>query len=155
MGRSCPTRRQSDSFSTATARNWPASSIACRGPPKWGCGSTFPTVPCPEEPAGPSGYSPSELSPAAYLAARRAQYCRHDRRLAEAQWAADTYLRVLKGLFCDWRRRLPEPPGTVRLAFLVQREQTAAFADRVETLESMHIGEQCMLFGPWPPFSFV
>ena len=101
------------------------------------------------------GFSPSELSPAAYLAARRARYCRHDQRLAEAQQTADTCLRVLKGLFCDWRRRLPEPPGTVRLAFLVRRERTADFTDRVETLESMRIGERCMLLGPWPPFSFV
>ncbi len=74
---------------------------------------------------------------------------------AQSQWAADTYLRALKGLIRDWRRRGPEPPGMVRLAFLVEREQAAAFARRVAMLRSMQIGQQCTLFGPWPPYSFL
>jgi len=109
----------------------------------------------PKEPAGPSGPSSSVLSPADYLAARRTRYRLHDRLAAQAQWATDTYLRALKGLFRQCRRRSPEPPGTVRLALLVQREQAAAVAQRVAMLRSMQIGEQCRLFGPWPPYSFV
>ena len=71
-----------------------------------------------------------------------------------AQWATDIYLRALKGLFRQWRRRSPEPPATLRLAFLVPRPQTAAFAQRVAMLRSMQIGQPCRLFGPWPPYSF-
>jgi hypothetical protein len=110
----------------------------------------------PAEPTGPLPDAPSSApSPADYLASRRANYRRQDRLVAQAQWATDVYLRALKGLFRQWRRRSPEPPGTLRLAFLVPREQAAAFAERVALLRAMQIGQPSRLFGPWPPYSFI
>ncbi len=105
--------------------------------------------------ASPNGSTTGATLPADYLAARRAQYRRQDRLVAQAQWATDIYLRALKGLFRQWRRRSPEPPATLRLAFLVPRPQTAAFAQRVAMLRTIKIGQPCRLFGPWPPYSFV
>ncbi|MGO8690821.1 MAG: GvpL/GvpF family gas vesicle protein [Thermoguttaceae bacterium] len=108
----------------------------------------------PHPTGGPDARAVGATLPADYLAARRAQYRRQDRLVAQAQWATDIYLRALKGLFRQWRRRSPEPPATLRLAFLVPRPQTAAFAQRVAMLRSMQIGQPCRLFGPWPPYSF-
>jgi hypothetical protein len=115
----------------------------------------LPRDPPAVEPSEQSNPSPSALSPADYLAARRTRYRRHDRLLAQAQAIADTYLQALSGLFRQWRRRSPEPPGTVRLALLVQREQASAVAQRVAVLRSQRIGGRCGLSGPWPPYSFV
>jgi hypothetical protein len=149
-------RRFLDSHGEDLARE----SERLRGTAEMGLRIELPHSRGPAEGAGrssavPGGAAPSGATPASYMAARRARYRCQDRLAAQSQWVADTYLRALKGLIRDWQRRSPEPPGMVRLAFLVEVEQAAAFARRVAMLRSMQLGQQCTLFGPWPPYSFL
>ena len=111
--------------------------------------------PAPAEPPAPNGSCPSDLSPAGYLAVRRARYQWHDQLNTQAQSAAETCVGALKGLCRDWRRLSPEPLGTVRLAFLVERRLSEAFAARLEMLRAQRTGQRYTLVGPWPPYSFV
>jgi hypothetical protein len=90
-----------------------------------------------------------------YLAARRARYQRQDRWSRRARCAAEASVRAVKGLYREWGRLSSEPPGTVRLAFLVERHLWDAFAERVVTSPARATGEQRTLLGPWPPYSFV
>jgi hypothetical protein len=115
----------------------------------------LPQNPLPGEPLAASGSNHSHISPAGYLAARRARYQWHDQLAAQAQHAAAACVESLDGLYRSWRRLSPEPPGFVRLAFLVERTLSAAFAQRVEKFRATQPGRQCKLVGPWPPYSFV
>jgi len=115
-------------------------------------------LPCrslPPDPPAPSGERPADSSPARYLAARRARYQWQDQLNTQAQHAAETCVRAMKDLYRSWRRLSPEPPGTVRLAFLVERHLWEAFAERLEISRAEKIGVRCTLLGPWPPYSFL
>jgi hypothetical protein len=103
----------------------------------------------------PVGSSSPQSSPAQYLAARRARYQRQDQLDSCAQLATETCIEAMKGLYRNWRRLAPEPSGTVRLAFLVERSLSEAFARRLGLLGAERPGEHYTLFGPWPPYSFV
>lgn len=111
--------------------------------------------PPPEGPLTPSCPCRADISPAAYLAARRARYQSHDELNLHAQLAVETCLQSLGGLFRDWRRLSPEPPGILRLAFLVERTRSDAFTERVTRLDTQKIAGRYTLVGPWPPYSFV
>jgi hypothetical protein len=115
----------------------------------------LPHSPLPAEPFAPVGPCRADVSPVAYMAARRARYQQRDRLGTQADLAADTCIQSLGGLSRDWRRLSPTAPGIVRLAFLVERNRTEAFAQRVEILRTKNIGGRYALVGPWPPYSFV
>ena len=115
----------------------------------------FSDSPPSADPFAPGGSRHAGVSPAAYMAARRARYQWHDRQSTQAQLAADTCVQALSGLHQDWRRLSSATLGAVRLAFIVQRNRAEAFAARVEGMRSKTIGERYTLVGPWPPYSFV
>lgn len=115
----------------------------------------LPHSPGPPDPSLPGGSRDPDSSPLGYLAARRAQYQWQDGLNRRAQLAAETCIRTVKGLYRSWGRLSPEPPGTVRLAFLVERDLSEAFAERLERLQDPAIGQRRTLLGPWPPYSFV
>lgn len=115
----------------------------------------LPHSPLPAEPLAASGSCHSDISPVRYLTARRARYQWHDQLDTQAQLAVATCVRALSGLYRSWQRLSPEPLGIVRLAFLVERKLSEAFAERVEMFRTMKIGRRCRLVGPWPPYSFV
>ena len=94
-------------------------------------------------------------SPVQYLARRRAEYQSHDQQALCARLSAEHCTRTLKSHWRDWRRLSPEPAGTVRLAFLVQRSLSETFAERLAALSVERPGEHYTLLGPWPPYSFV
>jgi hypothetical protein len=98
--------------------------------------------------------SPSS-APAHYLARRRAQYQSQDQLALRVQLSAEHCTGMLKGHCRDWRRLSPEPPGAVRLAFLVERNLSQSFAERLATLSVARLGERYAILGPWPPYSFV
>jgi hypothetical protein len=115
----------------------------------------LPSRSLPPEPPPPGDERPPDTSPARYLAARRARYRRQDQQEAHAQHAAQRCVWAMRGLYRSWRRLSPEPPGTVRLAFLVERHLWKDFAGRLETARAHEIGPPCTLLGPWPPYSFL
>lgn len=98
--------------------------------------------------------SPSS-APADYLARRRAQYQSQDQLALRTQLSAEHCTGMLRGHCRDWRRLSPEPPGAVRLAFLVERNLSQSFAERLATLSVARPGERYAILGPWPPYSFV
>jgi hypothetical protein len=71
------------------------------------------------------------------------------------QLSAEHCTGMLRGHCRDWRRLSPEPPGAVRLAFLVERNLSQSFAERLATLSVARPGERYAILGPWPPYSFV
>ncbi|MGO8745036.1 MAG: GvpL/GvpF family gas vesicle protein [Thermoguttaceae bacterium] len=115
----------------------------------------LPDSPLPTGPLAASGSYHADISPVQYLAARRVRYQWHDQLETNAQLAVATCVRALSGLYRNWQRLSPEPLGIVRLAFLVERKLSDAFAERVEMFTTMKIGRRCTLVGPWPPYSFV
>jgi hypothetical protein len=94
-------------------------------------------------------------SPAGYLAARQARYQQQDDQCHRAELAAEDCIRTMNGLYRQWRRLRPEPPGVVRLAFLVERGVFAAFAKRLGGLRARRISRRFTFLGPWPPYSFA
>ena len=107
------------------------------------------------KPPASSDSAGSDVSPARYLALRLARYQRQDRASAQAQLAVANLLRALEGLYRSWRQLLPEAFGTVRLAFLVDRQRSEAFVNRLESWKSDQPARRCTVLGPWPPYSFV
>lgn len=102
------------------------------------------------------GLSPApRQSPAGYLAARQARYRQQDDQCRRAELAAEDCVRAMDGLYRQWRRLRPEPPGVVRLAFLVERGRFAAFAKRLGCLRAGRISRRFTFLGPWPPYSFA
>ena len=94
-------------------------------------------------------------SPAGYLAARQARYRQQDEQCRRGELAAEDCVRAMHGLYRQWRRLRPEPPGVVRLAFLVERGRFAAFAKRLRGLRARRISRRFTFLGPWPPYSFA
>jgi hypothetical protein len=94
-------------------------------------------------------------SPAQYLARRRQQYEWQDRACRQSQQAVADHLQALGGLYRQWRRLTPAPPGLVRLAFLVERSCCGAFRERLTHWQTRQRDARCTLLGPWPPYSFV
>ena len=119
--------------------------------------------PSPLTPGYPlAGASPGTMrsmvgseEPSAYLASRRARYREQDDQCRRAEQVAEDCVRTVAGLYCQWRRLRPEPPGTVRLAFLVERHRSAALTKRLARLRARRIEQQFTVLGPWPPYSFA
>ncbi|GAA3908451.1 GvpL/GvpF family gas vesicle protein [Streptomyces lacrimifluminis] len=100
-----------------------------------------------------------------YLRARRTSRDGHDLAL---QAAADLGARVDRtlaeaNLVTDVRHHRPQPaalsaePGenVVNAAYLVPREHTRSFQDRVELLAAGTVGVRLEITGPWAPYSFA
>jgi len=115
----------------------------------------LPHIPLPAAPPLPNDSDQPGKASLGYLAGRRARYQRQDDLQSRAQLTAESCIRTVSGLYRDWRRLSPEPSGTVRLAFLVERRLSADFAERLEAWRAQRRDEQYSLVGPWPPYSFV
>jgi hypothetical protein len=111
--------------------------------------------PATPHPPAPHGSRQADSPAAQYLAARRARYQRQDQWSRRAQSVAEASLRAVKGLYRQWERLPPQPPGTVRLAFLVERHLWDAFTEHLATSPARATGEHRTLLGPWPPYNFV
>ena len=127
-----------------------------RGAGEIGLRIELPRAAMPPLPPAPAAACHTGSSPAQYLAARRARYQLQDQLSRCAQFATETCVLAMKGLYRSWQRLSPEPPGIVRLAFLVERTLSAAFAARLNGFRAQQRAEQrTTLLGPWPPYSFV
>lgn len=126
-----------------------------RGTSEIGLRIELPPAPAPPEAPLPVGASACQSEPLRYLAARRARYQRQDQWDRRTGLAAEVCVGAVEGFYRDWRRLAPEPPGTVRLAFLVERRLAEAVARRLEALANRALGHDRTLLGPWPPYSFV
>ena len=100
-----------------------------------------------------------------YLRARRTSRDGHDQALRAA---ADLGARVDRtlaeaNLVTDVRHHRPQPaalsanPGenVVNAAYLVPRQHTRSFQDRVEVLGAGTVGVRLEITGPWAPYSFA
>jgi hypothetical protein len=104
---------------------------------------------------GPQGNAGEGALATNYLATRRAVYDRRDLWNDLAQATVERCASLLDGLFLEFRRRSPEPPGVLRLAFLVKRELAVQFARCVRSFSCPGLASPIVLMGPWPPYSFV
>jgi hypothetical protein len=95
------------------------------------------------------------MSPRQYLALRRQCYEWKDQLERQAQTVTENVVQAVQGLYRQWRLLASAAPTTVRLAFLVQRNQWDAFRRRLESVEPSDACRRYTLFGPWPPYSFV
>ncbi len=95
------------------------------------------------------------ISPSQYLALRRHQYTDVDRRNHEADLASHGYIHAIQGLFREYRTLTSPRPGLIRLAFLVDRGRWDASLARLESFAAETTTTECILLGPWPPYSFV
>ncbi|MGN6814771.1 MAG: GvpL/GvpF family gas vesicle protein [Solirubrobacterales bacterium] len=80
------------------------------------------------------------------------------RRLEEEQrsgQAADLIHAPLASLAREARQRTPAAPGTLKAAYLVDRERVDEFGERVGELSRELDGTAIACTGPWPPYSFV
>jgi hypothetical protein len=115
----------------------------------------LPPLSAPPNPGVPIHPAPVATSPVEYLARRRQQYQWQDRACRQSQQAVANYLEALRGLYRQWRRLTPAPPGLVRLAFLVERGLVSAFRERLAHWGTGRRDACCTLLGPWPPYSFA
>ncbi|MGN6217205.1 MAG: GvpL/GvpF family gas vesicle protein [Solirubrobacterales bacterium] len=83
-------------------------------------------------------------------------YLRH--RLEESRRAEEAVDRVhepLSRLARSASRSRSAPPGTLKSAYLVDRDRVEAFGEQVEALAEGIDGAAIACTGPWPPYSFV
>ena len=78
-----------------------------------------------------------------------------DRWTDLSQETVERCTTLLDGPFLEFRRREPEPPGVLRVTFLVKRELAEQFAQRVRSFRFPTVVSSTTLLGPWPPYSFV
>jgi hypothetical protein len=80
-------------------------------------------------------------------------------RLAESREAkelADAVHGTLAELAVDSRRDvLLTPSFLLSAAYLVDRDRTNAFVERIEALDQEHAEARILCTGPWPPYNFV
>jgi hypothetical protein len=90
----------------------------------------------------------AELPGTAYLQRRLEEERRSGR-------AVDLVHTPLASLSRESRQRTPASPGTLKAAYLVDRERVGEFGERVEELSRELDGATIACTGPWPPYSFV
>jgi len=98
---------------------------------------------------------PSLIAGQQYLAGRRDFYARRDRIADATQSLAQDCVRRFAGMYRRWCQLSAAEPTTLRLSFLVGREQVADFQARVEGLPDLFPGARFVLLGPLPPYTFV
>ena len=99
---------------------------------------------------------PSLGSGRAYMLARLEEECKLQVRRERANALAEDIHTPLARLAAEsTRRTLITPRLLLTAAYLVKREQVAAFRQEVEMLSSTYPEVRLLCTGPWPPFSFV
>ncbi|GHJ29369.1 gas vesicle protein [Streptomyces hygroscopicus subsp. sporocinereus] len=134
---------------------------------EWGV-KVYATPPPPEEPpAGepPAGgrSAPTALSGRDYLRRRKAQRQAAERRWGHTEEGARLVHDTLTRLAERHRLHPPQDPklsgesdrNVLNAAYLVRREDSAGFAERVGLLAERATGLRVELTGPWAPYSFT
>ena len=105
---------------------------------------------------GPAPREPARTSGRDYLMDRMKEERRLEARRAEAQQHAGMLCGRLSGLAAETALQLMPTPGLLfSAAFLVDREDVAAFRHEVAELEHGSESLHFLLTGPWPAYSFV
>lgn len=136
------------------------------GRQEWGVKAYARGSPDAAQSPGPPGEHPAPAgrgSGTAYLSRRRAQLSAAEqarRRIMEAALAVHSGLTAVAVLARRHQTQDPQLSGTnawmvLNGAYLVDEEQTKAFAATVERLGGEHAEVRLELTGPWPPYSFA
>lgn len=107
-------------------------------------------------PLTPDQQQPSHSSGRAYMMARLEEESKLQVRRERAKALVEDIHTPLARLAAETTRRMLITPRLLfTAAYLVKREQVAAFRRGVETLSSTYPEVRLLCTGPWPPFSFV
>ena len=92
----------------------------------------------------------------AYMLAQLEEERKTEKRRERAKaLAEDIHIPLARLAAETTRRTLMTPRLLLTAAYLVKREQVAAFQQEVEMLNSTYPEVRLLCTGPWPPFSFV
>ncbi|MFE9004046.1 GvpL/GvpF family gas vesicle protein [Streptomyces sp. NPDC007875] len=153
----------------ATGRERFASALdRLEGRVEWGV-KAYAAAPAPEEPPAPNGppagtpNAPGGMSGRDYLRRRKAQRQAAERRWGDTEEGARLVHDTLSGLAERARLHPPQDPrlsgvsdrNVLNAAYLVRREDSAAFAERVGELAGRTAALRVELTGPWAPYSFT
>ncbi|MER8157146.1 GvpL/GvpF family gas vesicle protein [Streptomyces sp. NPDC094472] len=153
----------------ATGRERFASALdRLEGRVEWGV-KAYAAAPAPEEPPAPNGppagtpNAPGGMSGRDYLRRRKAQRQAAERRWGDTKEGARLVHDTLSGLAERARLHPPQDPrlsgvsdrNVLNAAYLVRREDSAAFAERVGELAGRTAALRVELTGPWAPYSFT
>lgn len=153
----------------ATGRERFASALdRLEGRVEWGV-KAYAATPAPEEPPAPKGpptgtpNTPGGMSGRDYLRRRKAQRQAAERRWGDTEEGARLVHDTLSGLAERARLHPPQDPrlsgvsdrNVLNAAYLVRREDSAAFAERVGELAGRTAALRVELTGPWAPYSFT
>jgi hypothetical protein len=94
------------------------------------------------------------LLPLAYIEERRSHYQKADEDAERHESIVQQLVERLNGCFRQWRKLRPSLSHPIRLAFLIEQGRVAAFRSRLENA-CRSDQRQCVILGPWPPYSFV
>ncbi|MBI0298566.1 GvpL/GvpF family gas vesicle protein [Streptomyces sp. PRKS01-29] len=136
---------------------------------EWGV-KAYATQPAAEEPpaagaadAASTPNSPGTMSGRDYLRRRKAQRQAAERRWGDTEEGARLAHDTLSGLAEQSRLHPPQDPrlsgisdrNVLNAAYLVRREDSAGFAERVGELAGRTPALRVELTGPWAPYSFT
>ncbi|AEM86213.1 GvpL/GvpF family gas vesicle protein [Streptomyces violaceusniger] len=153
----------------ATGRERFASALdRLEGRVEWGV-KAYAATPAPEERPAPEGppagtpNAPGGMSGRDYLRRRKAQRQAAERRWGDTEEGARLVHDTLSGLAERARLHPPQDPrlsgvsdrNVLNAAYLVRREDSAAFAERVGELAGRTAALRVELTGPWAPYSFT
>ncbi|MFI0772664.1 GvpL/GvpF family gas vesicle protein [Stenotrophomonas sp. NPDC087984] len=119
--------------------------------------------PAPEGPPAGTPNAPGGMSGRDYLRRRKAQRQAAERRWGDTEEGARLVHDTLSGLAERARLHPPQDPrlsgvsdrNVLNAAYLVRREDSAAFAERVGELAGRTAALRVELTGPWAPYSFT
>lgn len=119
--------------------------------------------PAPERPPAGTPNAPGGMSGRDYLRRRKAQRQAAERRWGDTEEGARLVHDTLSGLAERARLHPPQDPrlsgvsdrNVLNAAYLVRREDSAAFAERVGELAGRAAALRVELTGPWAPYSFT
>ncbi|MFE5164497.1 GvpL/GvpF family gas vesicle protein [Streptomyces sp. NPDC056697] len=119
--------------------------------------------PAPEGPTAGTPNAPGGMSGRDYLRRRKAQRQAAERRWGDTEEGARLVHDTLSGLAERARLHPPQDPrlsgvsdrNVLNAAYLVRREDSAAFAERVGELAGRTAALRVELTGPWAPYSFT
>ncbi len=101
-------------------------------------------------------HQPSAMSGRAYLMARLEEERQRQARRQRAEALAEELNAPLSRLAVDSTRQVLVTPGLLlTAAYLVEREQVAAFRQEVEALSAANPTLRFLCTGPWPAYNFV
>ncbi|MBO3677140.1 GvpL/GvpF family gas vesicle protein [Streptomyces sp. NEAU-YJ-81] len=153
----------------ATGRERFASALdRLEGRVEWGV-KAYAATPAPQEPPAPkeppagTPNAPGGMSGRDYLRRRKAQRQAAERRWGDTEEGARLVHDTLSGLAERARLHPPQDPrlsgvsdrNVLNAAYLVRREDSDAFAERVGELAGRTAALRVELTGPWAPYSFT